>query len=203
METRKIMKPASLRLLLFGFICLISATVVLAQEQPTQQLPTQEPPAQETPAQEAPAQEQPGQEPAVQEPAPQPSAEIREDFSDDELKSFVKANEKVTTIQMASEQKLIKAIEAEGLTVNRFNEILERQRDPQRTSDSTATAEEMKSFNSAAQVILQENAKIEKEMTSSIEEEGIDIETYKQIMVAYQQSPQVQTRVNKLVNKEK
>jgi len=193
METRKVMKPSSFRLLLLGFICLISATVVFAQEQPTQELP----------AQEQPVQEQPVQEPATQEQAPQPSAEIREDFSDDELKSFVKANEKVTAIQMASEQKLIKAIEAEGLTVNRFNEILERQRDPQRTSDSTTSAEELKSFNSAAQVILQENAKIEKEMTSSIEEEGIDIETYKQIMVAYQQSPQVQTRVNKLVNKEK
>ena len=128
-----------------------------------------------------------------------PSVQMRSDFSDDELKSFVKANEKVTAIQMEGEQKMIKAIEEEGLTVNRFHELLEQQRDPQRGTDSVATAAELKSFNDAAQVILQENAKLEKQMTSSIEEQGIDIETYKQIMVAYQQNPEIQSRVNKMV----
>lgn len=122
---------------------------------------------------------------------------MREDFSDNELKSFVKANEKVTVIQMEAEQKMIKAIEGEGLTVERFNQILEQQRDPSRASETSV--EELQSFNNAAQVILEENTRIEKEMTSSIEEEGIDIETYKQIMVAYQQNPDVQSRVNKFV----
>lgn len=133
----------------------------------------------------------------AQEPAQQPSVEMREDFSDNELKSFVKANEKVTVIQMEAEQKMIKAIEGEGLTIERFNQILEQQRDPSRASETSA--DELQSFNNAAQVILEENTRIEKEMTSSIEEEGIDIETYKQIMIAYQQNPEVQSRVNKYV----
>ena len=138
----------------------------------------------------------------AQEPAPpqHPSVEMREDFSDNELRSFVKANEKVTVIQMEAEQKMVNAIEDEGLSVERFNEILEQQRDPSRATETSA--EELESFNNAAQVILEENARIEKQMTTSIEGEGIDIETYKQIMIAYQQSPDVQTRVNKLVNGE-
>ena len=127
-----------------------------------------------------------------------PSTAMREDFSDDELKSFVKANEKVMTIQMEGEQKMIKAIEDEGLTLDRFNQILEQQRDPQRGTETSP--EELKSFNNAAQVILEENANIEKQMTTSIQEEGIDIETYKQIMAAYQQSPTIKDRVNKMVN---
>ena len=129
-----------------------------------------------------------------------PSTALREDFSDDELKSFVSANEKVMTIQMEAEQKMIKAIEDEGLTLDRFNQILEEQRDPQRGTKTSP--DELKSFNNAAQVILAENARIEKQMASSIEDEGIDVETYKQIMVAYQQSPTVQSRVNKMVNGE-
>lgn len=133
------------------------------------------------------------QEPAQQ----QPSVEMREDFSDNELKSFVKANEKVTVIQAEAEQKMIKAIEGEGLTVERFNQILEQQKDPSRASETSV--EELQSFNNAAQVILEENTRIEKQMTSTIEEEGIDIETYKQILVAYQQSPEVQSRVNEYV----
>lgn len=136
-------------------------------------------------------------EASAQDTVPQPSTAIREDFSDDELKSFVKANERVMSIQMEAEQNMIKAIEAEGLTVDRFHEILEEQRDPQRGTETSAN--ELKSFNNAAKVILEENAKVEKEMTTSIEEEGIDIETYKQIMLAYQQNPAIQSRVNGMV----
>lgn len=136
----------------------------------------------------------------AQEETPEPSVGIREDFSDDELKSFVKANEKVMAIQMESEQKMIKAIEDEGLTVERFNAILEQQRDPSRSAETSS--EELNSFNNAAQMILQENEKIEKQMTISVEEEGIDIETYKQIMVAYQQRPELQERVHELLKKD-
>jgi len=138
---------------------------------------------------------------SAQEPAAPPAIQMREDFSDDELKSFVKANEKVMAIQVEGEQKMIRAIEDEGLTVDRFHAILEQQRDPQMSTETTQ--EELKSFNDAAQVILQENEKLEKQMTTSIEEAGIDIETYKRIMLAYQQNPAIQNRVNKMVNGEK
>ena len=136
----------------------------------------------------------------AQDPAESPSIQLREDFSDDELKSFVQANERVVAIQLEGEQKMIKAIEQEGLTVDRFHEILEQQRDPQRGTETSS--EELKSFNNAAQSILKENEELEKQMSASIEEEGIDIETYKQIMVAYQQNPGIQSRVNKMVNGE-
>ena len=135
-----------------------------------------------------------------QDPAPQPSAEMREDFSDEELKSFLKANEQVMAIQTEAEQKMIKAIEDEGLTLDRFNEILEQQRDPQRGGETSA--EELRSFNKAAELILQENARVEKEMTTSIEQQGIDIDTYKQIMVAYQQNAAIQNRVNEMAKAE-
>ena len=133
----------------------------------------------------------------AQDSLPQPSTEMREDFSDNELESFVKANEKVMEIQTEAEEKMIKAIEDEGLTLDRFNAILEEQRDPQRGTETSA--DELKSFNTAAQAILQENTRVEKEMTTTIEAEGIDIETYKQIMLAYQHNPVIQDRVNKLV----
>lgn len=170
MKARKISNPV-LACLLLCLTCLICTATVSAQQTDEQAVPSQA-----------------------------PSIEMREDFSDGELKSFVKANEKVTVIQMEAEQKMIKAIEDEGLSVERFNAILEQQRDPTRGSETSA--EELQSFNKAAQTILEENEKIEKQMTTSIEEEGIDIETYKQIMLAYQQNPDIQNRVNKMVNGE-
>ncbi len=128
----------------------------------------------------------------------QPSTAMREDFTDQELQSFINANEKVMAIQVEGEQKMIKAIEDEGLTLDRFNQILEQQRDPQRGTETSP--EELQSFNAAAQQILEENARIEKEMETSIQGEGIDLETYKQIMLSYQQSPAVHERVNQMVS---
>lgn len=137
---------------------------------------------------------------SAQDPAIQPSVEIRDDFSDDELKSFVKASKKITSIQMETEQKMMQAIENEGLTVDRFHEILQEQRNP--TNSTQTSQEELKSFNNAAKAIIQENKKVEQQMEASIEEEGIDIETYNQIMVAYQQNEGVQRRVDRLIGEE-
>ncbi len=130
----------------------------------------------------------------------QPSTALREDFSDEELSSFVRANDKVMEIQVEGEQIMIKAIEDEGLTVERFNQILEQQRDPQ--LDGETSVEELSSFNNAAQQILQENSRLEKRMESSIVDQGIDVETYKQILLAYQQIPSVKDRVNRMVERE-
>ena len=136
----------------------------------------------------------------AQEPAEPAAPQVRDDFSDDELKSFVKASKKITSIQMETEQKMIKAIENEGLTVDRFHQILEQQRNA--TSGTETSAAELKSFNNAAQAIIQENRKVEQQMTASIEDEGIDIETYNQIMVAYQQNPGIQRKVDNLLEEQ-
>lgn len=98
---------------------------------------------------------------------------------------------------METEQKMVKAIENEGLSVDRFHQILEQQRNP--GSATETSQEELKSFNNAAQAIIRENKKVEQKMAASIEEEGIDVETYNQIMVAYQQNTGIQRRVDQLI----
>lgn len=123
--------------------------------------------------------------------------EVREDFSDDELSSFVDAYEGVMLIQQESEQKMLDAIESEDLTMERFNEVLAMQQDPSKEVD--ATADEMASFNNAAQAIIKERQDAETKVISVIEGEGLDIETYQEIMMAYQYSPVVQEKLNKLL----
>lgn len=195
MKNIEMIIPSILAIWMIGFICLLPIEKVRAQQ------PVPEEPQPTQPIPEEPSQPAPEAEPS--QPVPeeiQPSIKFREDFSDDELASFVKANEKVTTIQQESEQKMIKIIEDEGLSVGRFNEILESQRNPEKKTE--ASPEDLTSFNNAAQVIIQENQKIEQQMTTSIEEEGIDIDTYQEILIAYQQSPKVQDKVNKLLSKD-
>jgi len=127
-----------------------------------------------------------------------PSTEFRSNFSDDELRSFVNANEKVLDLQLEGEKNMLKAIEDEGLTLERFNAILEEQRDPLRGTETDE--KELESFNNAAQAILEENARLERKMTTMIEEEGLDVKTYQEIMLSYQHNPEVKTRINRMVN---
>ncbi|GAA0190015.1 hypothetical protein GCM10009122_51100 [Fulvivirga kasyanovii] len=127
----------------------------------------------------------------------QSPTQVRDDFSKDELESFVDAYEEVQVIQEESDKQVMTAIESGDLTMERFNEILAQQQDPGKVSD--ASAEEMAAFNSAAQTIIKERQKVEMQMVDAIEEEGIDINTYQEIMIAYQQSPKVQKKINKIL----
>lgn len=150
-------------------------------------------------------QDQPQTPPEGQQPVPQnpagPQVDVREDYSDAELESFVNANEKVASIQQETEEKIIGKIEENGLTVDRFNQILQSQQDPSMKESVQATAEELAAFNTVAQSIVDENQKVRKQIESSIQEEGLNLATYEEMMVAYQYSPKVQERVHKLLDK--
>jgi hypothetical protein len=197
MKALKILKPSFIPSLAACVIFLLTTSQVFAQQPETPSSPQPEIQQPETEQQEN--QQPESQQPETQQPQTeqQPSVQVREDFSDKELKSFVKANEKLTVMQQESEQKMLKVIEDKGLTIDRFNELLESQRDPQKKTE--ATPQELNSFSNAAEEIMAENRKLEHEMTTSIEQEGIDIDTYKAIMIAYQQSPAVQGKINKIV----
>ena len=128
---------------------------------------------------------------------PQQLADVREDFSDKELKSFIKASKKVSLIQKQRDKKVVNAIEKEGLSVERFNEILEAQKNPEKKTD--ASAEELTSFNTAAQIIMSEDQMIEKKKAKAVEQTGIDMDTYKEIMFSYRQSPKIQEKIGDLL----
>jgi hypothetical protein len=137
---------------------------------------------------------------AQQHPAPQTEQsqqQTREDFTDEELQKFISANAKLVQLQQESEAKMVGAIEKEGMTIERFNQILQAQQGT--TQESDASPEELASFNNAAQVIIDERQKTEKEMVAMVEQEGIDVNTYQEIMTAYHQNPSVQQRVDQLL----
>lgn len=128
----------------------------------------------------------------------QATPELREDFTKTELESFLKANKKVMTIQAESQKKMAKAIQEEGLSVDRFNQIIAARQNPKKEND--ASAKEMASFNNAAQEIMSKRKETETKIVKSIQQEGIDIETYQEIMYAYQKSPKVKEEISKMID---
>ena len=139
-----------------------------------------------TPSQTAPARQEP---------------QVKEDFTDDRLKKFIEVNKKLQPHQQEAENQMVKAIEQEGLSPDRFNQILGAQQQSD-TSNAGATSTELTKFNNAAKKIMTiQNSvipKLEKVMT----DEGMKPEEFQQIVVAYNRSPKVQQKINSLLQQE-
>jgi hypothetical protein len=126
-------------------------------------------------------------------------APLKEDFKKEELQSFIKANQKVVALQKASEEKMVKVIQEEGLTIERFNQLATSQQNPDKKVK--VEAKEMETFNIAAQKISGIGKEADTQMQQSIKQEGIDVETYQQIILAYQKSPKVKQELEALLPK--
>lgn len=129
--------------------------------------------------------------------AGQPQQQVKEDYTDDELKAFIQANQSAVQVQQAAEQKMIQAIEDTDMDINRFNEIATAQQDPQ--ADPEASEEEMATFNEAAQKVMTVQRETQSEIAEAVEAEGMEFNEYRQIMMAYQSSPKVQQQITKLL----
>lgn len=122
---------------------------------------------------------------------------LKEDFKTQELQSFLKANKKVINIQNQAQSKMVAVIKDEGLTVDQFNAIARSQQQKDKTSKTNA--KDLSSFNQATQKILTLQKKVKTELTQTVQTEGLDWNTYQEIMYAYQKSPKVKAKVNALL----
>lgn len=141
------------------------------------------------------------QQPAQEMTSPtDPQTEMQEEFSDEEIKTFIDVNEKVVEVQKEGEQKMMEAIEGEDIAIDRFNEILMSRQDPSQETD--ASPEELAAFSKAAEKVMEVQKDLEAKAIKTIEDEGMEMERYQQIMLAYQQNPKVQQQVQKLMGEE-
>lgn len=131
----------------------------------------------------------------------QQQQELETDFSDEDLEQFVTVFKKANEIQQKNETVMIQAIEEEDLELERFNEILVSRQQQQSAEDIGATAEEMASFNQAAEKIMAVQKEAQAEIEQVIEDE-LGMEKYQQIVIAYQQDPEVQEKVNQMLEAE-
>lgn len=131
----------------------------------------------------------------------QPQQEINTDFSDQEIEQFVTVFKKANEIQQKNEEVMVQAIQEEDLELERFNEILVARQQQQSAEDINASAEEMAAFNQAAEKIMTVQQEAQAEIEQIIENE-LGMEKYQQIVMAYQQSPEVQEKVNQKLESE-
>jgi hypothetical protein len=119
-------------------------------------------------------------------------------YSDEELKSFLRAAHEVLPLQQESQVKMIEEIERKDFSLERFNVILESH---SRGEEIDTSEEEMESFSETLDSIQEIQLDYENKIIGAIENEGLSTDDYQIIISDYQRDPELEMRVNALMEK--
>jgi hypothetical protein len=137
-----------------------------------------------------------------------PDAAPFETFSDDDITTFADAYQQVQTIRFGAEQKMAQAVQAEGLSVERFNAIAETQIDdpadsPEAIAKVAARAKiskaENKQFQAAVDRIIAIRQNAEGDMEAAIEDKGMAIDTFNRILEQSADDTDLQHRISDII----
>ncbi|MCA1746251.1 MAG: DUF4168 domain-containing protein, partial [Bacteroidales bacterium] len=112
------------------------------------------------------------------------------EVSNEEVKQFASSLQKAQQVNQESQQKMVGAIENEGLDVQRFNEIQQAQQDP--NQDAGVSEKEMATYEAAMRQLQVIQNEAQQEMQEKIIEEGLTIERYQEIMSMVQSDVNLQ-----------
>ena len=122
------------------------------------------------------------------------------DVSDDEIEQFALAFVEIQNIEQKVQPEMVQAVEKEGIEVQRFNEIMNAQEDPNQEVD--ASEDELKKFASANREIEDIQMRAQREMMGKITETGLTVERYREIMTALRNDPELQQKLQKNIQPE-
>jgi hypothetical protein len=104
------------------------------------------------------------------------------DFTDKEISDFANAYRSIQSIKQDAEAEMVEAVEAEGLSVEQFNAIVDNQIDNETGELSNTSEAETAQFESAVDSIIAIRQNAELDMESAIQNEGISVERFNQII---------------------
>lgn len=124
------------------------------------------------------------------------SQQANQNFSDQQLEDFVE----VVKVQQESELEMVQAIQDNGLDLQQFNQILQAQQSAE-TSTEDISQEQMQQFEKASQKVIEIQQEMQMEVMQAINESGLGVQTYQEILSAYQTNPEVQQQVDQRLTK--
>ena len=114
-----------------------------------------------------------------------------------ELQQFVQVIKQFQRIEQTSQQKVAKAINAEGLSPKRFMEINQSQRDWRSQSD--ASADEMEKFRKAVVKIQDIMRDAETKRQRTVETQGLDLKRFLEIEKIIAKNENLQAKVQQML----
>jgi len=118
--------------------------------------------------------------------------------SEEEIASFVQVNHRMFTVQSELEERMIKAIEESGLTVEQYVEIVFAQQNPEFAA--SASEEEMEKVRNVNEKIEALNSELHSTSLIVIAEAGLTVQRYEEIATVLESSKSAQAQYNELMN---
>ena len=124
------------------------------------------------------------------------------EVSDQELEEFVEVQDKMIKAQNNARQKMIAAIEDEGLDLRNYNKITKQMRNAESMDEVDAPKEQVEKARKASQKIMKIRQSMNKEQQQLINDEDISLKRYQEIEQASMQDPELQKRIQKIKERE-
>ncbi len=122
---------------------------------------------------------------------------VTAEVTDEELLEFIEINDRLMVLQAEAEARMFEIIQQTGLTPERYNDIAVMENSPEVESD--ATEEELEKAMFISEQIHQLQFQLQQDALAIIERSELTPERFQQIGMALQSSPQLQQRLEELL----
>lgn len=120
------------------------------------------------------------------------------EVSDSELESFANVASELQMLNQQAQQTMVKAIQDNGMKINRFREIAQAKQQQQAVE---MTSKEEKAFAAIQQTMQQEQMKIQQKMQALFKKHSMKRTRYMQISKAISSNQELQNRFRQLQQK--
>lgn len=144
-----------------------------------------------------PAQAQSQNQPPAAKPQGQSAPQTQ--VSPQELQQFAKAIKQLLAIEQDANQQMLMAITQEGLSPDRFDEIYKGQQNSQAQPTNPVSQEEKQKFARAMTKVSGIEQQVQPRMKKAVQDQGLELTRFDQIMAAVQRSPDLKQQVQKLI----
>lgn len=132
----------------------------------------------------------------VQQQQPQqPDLPTSEDVSDEEIAQLGDAVKAIEPIQEETQEKVKSAVEEEDITFERFRQMMMAMQNPQMAQQVNITDEEKEKIQTLQPTLMKIQTEARQKMNEKIEEKGLTMQRYQQIIMGAQQDPELMARV--------
>jgi biopolymer transport protein ExbD len=128
-------------------------------------------------------------------PPQQQNLPTSSDVSDEELTNLGDAAEALEPIQIETQEKVRSAVEEEDLSFERFQQMMMAMQNPQMAQQVNITAEEKSKIQTLQPALMEIQTEARQKMSTTIQENGLTMQRYQQIILGAQQDPELMTRV--------
>lgn len=128
----------------------------------------------------------------------QPQPLDPDSISQDQLETFSVISTELQVIQQEARSEFQTIVEDAGMEFSRFQQIAMMSQNPQMADSINMSDEEKAMMQQIQPKLMQKNQQMQQQMLGIIQEEGMNPQTFQQIAMTIQQSPELQQRLQAL-----